>query len=384
MKPPSRSTSKQWMWRGVCVGLVCTVLMVACSEQQRQRFLVTFFDGVPQGDAATEGGEQPGVDAVPADRRTAAGPTAEEETGTFRDISANHADFATDCQACHGPGVIVTGVQCRECHDAGLHRGEEVDVTCGRCHVEHRGLDADLTRVPADRCAACHDRQPFEKEHAEFGLIENAEAARKAKYAAGLEVFHSVHTEDSECSECHQPSGRPEVAFKPVTFADSCATCHELDEHKAVPETPWAELREKLPEGDGADAVLLAEARWQQQRAALKDRPEWAAIEEVREALIDDGLEECFRCHSFVEKEVEGKRTLAAAPVRYRSRWYTSARFSHGTHAEMDCDGCHTVAEDTDAELGRLMLPGKEVCAECHNADGVSNACSTCHVFHGE
>lgn len=380
----AKATSKRWLLRSVLVVVACAVLLVSCSEQQRQRVMMALIDGYPQDEGTAGDAEQAKSETAEAeDGRIAAAPTGEDESaGSFKGVSANHADFATDCDACHGPDKLVTDDRCGECHDVGLHQDAEMDATCGSCHLEHRGLGADLTQVGVERCTECHDQHPFEEEHPEFVLVADAEAARKAKYAAGLEVFHSLHAEDSECSECHRPTSGGAPAFKPVTFAEACATCHELDEHQMVPETGWAELRTKLPAGDLADVVLLADARWRQRVEALKDQPELAAVEEVREALADDGLEECFRCHSFIEKGAEGAATLAVAPVRYRSRWFGSARFNHGVHSDMDCADCHAVPKDEDTELGRLMLPPKDTCAECHNADAASATCATCHLFH--
>jgi hypothetical protein len=369
--------AKRWILVLACLGGAGLLLAVACSEQQRDRVLTALIDGYP------EEGAESGEPAKPetAETEVAAAAPA-EESGTVRRISANHAGFAADCDSCHGPDRRVAQDLCQECHDIGLHQDSEMDVGCGACHGEHRGQDADLAQMPADHCTDCHDQHPFEDEHPEFSLVADAGAARKAKYAAGLEVFHSIHAEDMECSDCHRSTGGQEPAFKPVTYADSCAGCHELDDHKPVPETSWPDLRAKLTTPDVAEAVLLSEARWQQKVEGLKDDPQLAVVEEVRETLADEGLEECFRCHSLMDKQADGKRVLAVAPARYRASWFGAVRFSHAAHAEMSCDDCHKVPEDPEEELGRLMLPGKEACAECHNADGASTACSTCHLFH--
>lgn len=382
---PGKATSRRWLLQCVWVGIACLVVMAACSEQKHRRILMALFDGVPEEEGAAGEGRPADSEAGAAgagDRQIAAAPAEDEPADSFKGISANHADFATDCGACHGPSKLVTDDLCQECHGVGLHQDEEMDATCASCHLEHRGLGADLTQARVELCTDCHDQHPFEDEHPEFSLVTDADAARQAKYAAGLEVFHSTHAEDMECNECHQSAGGREPAFKPVTFDDACATCHELDEHQTVPDTSWADLRARLPQGDAAEAVLLADARWQQRIEGLQGRPELAVLEEVRQALADDGLEECLRCHSFVSQEADGKQTLAMAPVRYRTSWFRLVRFSHGDHADMDCDDCHSVPEDRAHELGRLMLPGQEICADCHNQDGASSACSTCHLFH--
>ena len=65
-----------------------------------------------------------------------------------------------------------------------------------------------------------------------------------------------------------------------------------------------------------------------------------------------------------------------------QERWVpsTALKFSHRDHvdaAELECEVCH-VAEESMSARDRL-LPGKEVCAECHDVDD-QDECAMCHL----
>lgn len=108
-------------------------------------------------------------------------------------VSAAHAHFADDCQACHVPFVplrddastflarllrpwptpavaalandaraaqrATTAARCKSCHAAAAHhrleRPEQVE-SCATCHQEHRGSTAQLAEMSDERCTTCH------------------------------------------------------------------------------------------------------------------------------------------------------------------------------------------------------------------------------------
>jgi predicted CXXCH cytochrome family protein len=272
--------------------------------------------------------------------------------------------------------------------------GVDLKITCGSCHVEHSGRLADLTQMPSDRCTGCHDMAPFEEEHPQFSLVADADAARKAKYASGVEVFHSIHMEmdvptgDREdepfhCLDCHGLDPMGGEGFTKPTYERSCSFCHELETpHKSLPQTSWADVRGNLPEGVDPNLALVTDARWRAFEDSGASEEHLEALAEARETMVDDGLEECFRCHSFVDREIDDEPHAVVPQLQHRRQWFRWVRFSHSAHTFLDCRHCHQLAEDSDEELGHLMLPGQENCAACHRQGGASSACSTCHTFH--
>ena len=69
-------------------------------------------------------------------------------------LSAAHANLTGDCQACHTPVMGVDTAKCILCHannDSILQRQPtafHASVgTCKECHLEHQGLDANLSEM---------------------------------------------------------------------------------------------------------------------------------------------------------------------------------------------------------------------------------------------
>ena len=162
-------------------------------------------------------------------------------------VTSAHARLDATCAQCHGStGEGVDALRCERCHDPLDTRhlepaahvlvgtGDEwkashvAPVTCGACHVEHRGrLPARALEAAEDRqCSSCHGFSGF-KNHPEFALVR-----ADARSDVGLTLSHAGHlrylqeTGNSQtCETCHelQPDRR---TYKPITFDRHCASCH--------------------------------------------------------------------------------------------------------------------------------------------------------------
>src|SRR5262245_17645514 len=101
-------------------------------------------------------------------------------------LSSAHASFENDCARCHRRGKTVADDKCSVCHEK---TGDELGVftfaahavyrsgdpsravgerasrghlfTCADCHSEHRGRDAQITRMSDRQCVGCHDYGSF-------------------------------------------------------------------------------------------------------------------------------------------------------------------------------------------------------------------------------
>jgi len=88
-------------------------------------------------------------------------------------VAAVHAKWESDCSACHVPFAPikdntwfstaatrqVMDAKCEACHRGEAHHPLQVAAaagSCASCHADHRGRDADLSRVADRTCTACH------------------------------------------------------------------------------------------------------------------------------------------------------------------------------------------------------------------------------------
>ncbi len=100
--------------------------------------------------------------AFDAPRQVATGP-----------VAAVHAKWESDCSACHVPFTPIKDntffssaatrqamdTKCEACHRGASHHPLQLAAevgSCASCHADHRGRDADLSRVADRTCTACH------------------------------------------------------------------------------------------------------------------------------------------------------------------------------------------------------------------------------------
>lgn len=143
------------------------------------------------------------------------------ETGRFVDYSAKEKNLKYTCGSCHTtgyskdgnqdglPGMVGTwafpGVTCEACHGPGAaHAGAPTKA------------NIKVDRSPA-ACGQCHIRGAKEKIPADAGFIQHHEQYNE--YTAG------AHAGKVECSTCHDPHKRAEVAIR-----RTCGSCHDAAE----------------------------------------------------------------------------------------------------------------------------------------------------------
>jgi len=173
-----------------------------------------------------------------------------------------HATIEARCEECHTSRAGVSDVRCQRCHDpAGVGRLNNAAhvlfgsgdprkaaaaprVDCARCHIDHRGRTAAITRVDEGHCSQCHFRS-FST-HPQFAVLRN-----HSTEAPGIEFPHDKHvaefakqgvSEKDSCLKCHEPSGQARD-LEPISFERHCASCHAKEGSVGMVEPiPQAEL----------------------------------------------------------------------------------------------------------------------------------------------
>lgn len=173
-------------------------------------------------------------------------------------LSANHANFETDCARCHESFKSVDNAKCSVCHEKantklGVYsfathylyrsgdnrritnaqqRNAHNEMPCLSCHPDHLGRNASITQVPDSKCVSCHEYGSFNKNHPQFGFVRN-----NVPHDSTLVFTHIKHTREvlkkagsinieSACLYCHR-SGPDGKHFMPVNFDAHCADCHQ-------------------------------------------------------------------------------------------------------------------------------------------------------------
>ncbi|MEO8166818.1 MAG: cytochrome c3 family protein [bacterium] len=169
-------------------------------------------------------------------------------------VSANHANFESECSKCHLSFRGVVNSKCSVCHEKTndklgiytfkahyLYRSEEPqriqegmskhgrdEGNCASCHPDHRGRDAKITRVLDSQCAQCHYAS-FNKDHPPFRTLAAADDStlKMTHVKHTKEVLKKLNTTNIEqaCLYCHNPQADGK-GFKPLDFDMQCADCH--------------------------------------------------------------------------------------------------------------------------------------------------------------
>ena len=144
-------------------------------------------------------------------------------------LSAAHAVLGKKCDVCHVTtlGIFrakVSDDACSKCHDAPAHHADQVafKVSCGSCHVEHKGslrlastADASCTQCHADLEIRSGNLQyvrvvkNFDKEHPEFAALRPG-----ARDPGQVKLNHYAHLRANlagpagpvqmDCQDCHR------------------------------------------------------------------------------------------------------------------------------------------------------------------------------------
>ena len=331
------------------------------------------------------------------------------------------------------------GSRCAECHKE--HSGPESftrrdQAVCTSCHEDLAsvGPDSKALRSVTDFLS---DHPTFKvsiKElsaEGEWGTVRHDVWAEDLRENSNLIFPHDLHLHrdgiDSmdgmvvlECSDCHV-SEKGGLRMQTVTMEQHCASCHQLT---FDPETPDRVVPHGSPEAlirnlQGYYAYQFLNRNLEETEVAEVKSPSlqrqarrpgrsrgrqliggFAPLETETLSLTKQSLDyiegrvseaalnlferqTCTICHDVTRDDTQDI-PWRIKPVKLTDDWFPMAEFSHNSHKNMRCGGCHE-AEDSPVATDVLM-PRIGSCQSCHGgedaSDRLQSTCITCHKFH--
>ncbi len=129
---------------------------------------------------------------------------------TISNVSASHADMASEFKLFSSPVN---------------HNGE---IACAQCHQEHHGADHHLSAMTDSQCQSCHQSQfkSFESGHPEFTTLLEGSRTKIAFDHFSHQSKHFATTNQSfDCKSCHI-GDQFESVMQTKPFEESCGSCH--------------------------------------------------------------------------------------------------------------------------------------------------------------
>lgn len=336
-------------------------------------------------------------------------------------VARAHALIGHKCSACHvstaGFQRTVTDQACLACHDGPVHHSEQtVSPACSDCHVEHKGV-LRLANTSDRACAQCHanlaasdkntpprfvaEISDFDRNHPEFAALRSGQ-----RDPGTIKFNHQVHlkkelrglqgTVQLKCADCHQPAVSGRAFMAPVNYMQHCSTCHTLQfdrrfresvphkEPRVVYEFVMKKLTEYIAENpDQIHTVDEPDKRLPTRPVppVPRNAQEWVA-QRLTDAQLLLWRKACKECHAL--SYPGGPESLPlVAKAAITARWLPHANFDHAAHQLLACTSCHARAT-TSKETSDVLIPGIQVCRECHRSGGNSAEarCFECHVYH--
>jgi hypothetical protein len=363
-----------------------------------------------------------------------------------------------------------TSLVSREAHTLALkdpnHAGEGRSADCVTCHVEHRGKSM-LSATSNAHCAVCHAdlssasvAPPLAAQRViAFAVNDHPTFGRTLRGAdqvwhdpTVLAFNHKKHLEQDEiksvannCTMCHQPDPGDRRYMRPISYAQNCKKCHELELVKepqiivahadlslvraqlrdpAAMFRQWfrAQPAEKQQEllkpaaaaaptgrrrGGAAPPPTSAEAKtedqWVKEKVdklmddagaggtAPSDPAGLAALEKL---VAKDMTQACAKCHQV--KDATNPGELTTVPTGFGTtprRWFKASSFDHDAHRDVGCLNCHEGAP-TSVNTSDLLMPdlnkaadAAQTCVACHKRESAPSSSfrqlSDCVTCHG-
>lgn len=168
-------------------------------------------------------------------------------------LSAAHAQFETNCTACHTPVEGIDEAKCIACHaDNENLLGRQPTAfhanigNCAACHVEHQGTDANLRMMNHEALARIGSNSISDKEdisnQSNHPLLPESHPL-VSPLEAKLDCASCHSTKDrhfgllgQNCASCHATTAWTIPAFQhPSPRSTDCAQCHQAPPSHYMP-----------------------------------------------------------------------------------------------------------------------------------------------------
>ena len=310
-------------WAGCAVAL-----LIGCSSQTKQKWLTTFFDGVPQPGAA---------------RTNRSAIVYDYDGRPMQTLPERSTNFAAAVAPFFVPHPPFEQKICTECHESRFSvrlKGPTKQV-CFACHT-NVFANAPVKHLPAENgeCIACHD--------------PHGSAFPVMLKSTGKEV----------CFECHDDVlGKARFKHKPVESGE-CSTCHNA--HASTNAFLLNRTGQSLCFGCH-QGILTKNTKYKHAPAEMGECTfcHNSHSAENKFLLTRTGKNLCFDCHDDF---------LAGAKFKHLAVEDCSAcHFSHQSNerlllvknSQQLCFGCHV--EKDMVELKGHAAMGNASCLKCHN-----------------
>ncbi len=301
-------------------------------------------------------------------------------TSCHEDIHKNK--FGNDCRKCHDEFSFTQvkgmdnfnhdrtnfpligkhqNVDCKSCHKGSLTQPINHN-RCSNCHTDyHKGQFAKHGVSPD--CGECHTINGFtptnytlEKHNSSAFPLEGSHMATPCFACHKTDEGWNFSFNDKSCTQCHQNNHENVLADK-YLMSGSCKNCHSV--------TAWNEIlfdhnqtNYKL-QGKHQEVACRSchfsetESGISQQFAGVQKSCENCHTDEHHKQFLQDGKNDCERCHVFASWK----------PEKFD---HNNARFVlDGEHANLDCISCH---KPTDGLIQNYIIYkfNDVSCASCH------------------
>lgn len=152
-------------------------------------------------------------------------------------LSPAHAVLGKRCEVCHVTtlGVFRAKVRddaCSKCHDAPAHHADKVvfTVSCGSCHVEHRG-SPNLASTEDASCTQCHGDLRTRSGHPQYVRVVKDFDTRHPEFAP----LRPGARDPGQVKLNHYAHLRPNLAGPAGPVQMDCQDCHRL----TAMDRPW-------------------------------------------------------------------------------------------------------------------------------------------------
>lgn len=336
----------------------------------------------------------------------------------------SNGDSCGDCHKEHSPTDSIT---------------REDQAVCTICHGDAESLGVpDSELLPATDFFDNHP--PFKVSLKVLGEDDQWHTRRADVWEddlveeSNLKFPHDVHMSAEgidgvdgkvlmACEDCHTPE-KGGLLMRPVTMEQHCSDCHQLTfdpttPDRVVPHGSPPDLMRTLREyyayqflGRGQlepetaavplEVPTLREVRRPGRKARTQSITDLIAetqidnskpLSEQASDFIDARVSEaasnlfekqtCTICHEITEV-ANAAVPWHVTPVKLNSVWMPLSAFSHSSHKNMTCDGCHDAKDSSNA--GDILMPDIGSCRSCHGGENsqdlLQSNCITCHEFH--